>query len=300
MNLVISPFGHLVIFAVLLSTSRSVGAQDAAAFNDVMRRAHAYVVVYEDHELSSVIAREHYYQEWLDVDGRRKADRTLLSDYVLFQLPPDEDWFALRDVNEVDGVPVGDRAARLKALFDGPREQVGERAMEIAKESARFNLGDLPRTVNVPTFALRLLRPSNRQRLVFTKGGEEQVEGATTWVITYRETRRPTFSATIDGRDVPAHGRFWIEPETGVVVRSEMILGGTRQLPARATISVTYALESSVGFRLPVEMRERYDDPRHKKSDVILGVATYSDFRPFDTRRIVRGSSDETRPAPKR
>ena len=247
MNLVISSFGHLVIwwrlviFAVLLSTSRIVFAQDAAAFNDIMRRAHAYVVVYEDHELSSVIAREHYYQAWLDADGRRKGERTLLSDYVLFQLPPDEDWFALRDVNEVDGVPIGDRAARLKALFDGPREQVSERAMEIAKESARFNLGDLPRTVNVPTFALRLLRPSSRQRLVFTKDGEEQVEGTTTWVVAYRETRRPTFSATIDGRDVPAHGRFWIEPETGVVVRSEMILGGTRQLPARATISVTYA-----------------------------------------------------------
>ena len=277
---------YLVILAALLSTARTVGAEDTATFTEVMRRAHAYVAVYEDHELSSVIAREHYYQEWLNADGRRKSDRTLLSDYVLFQLPPDEDWFALRDVYEVDGVPVGDRAARLTALFDGPRERVSERAMEIANESARFNLGELVRTVNLPTFPLRFLRPHNRNRLVFAKEGDDELEGKTTWVVAYREIRKPSFSTTIDGRDVPAHGRFWIEPESGAILRSEMILGGTRRLSARATISVTYGVEPSVGFRLPIEMRERYDDPRHKNADVIVGVANYSGFRPLEAKAV--------------
>jgi hypothetical protein len=41
--------------------------------------------------------------------------------------------------------------------------------MEIAKESARFNLGDLYRTVNVPTPALGFLRSASRNRFVFTQ-----------------------------------------------------------------------------------------------------------------------------------
>ena len=107
-----------------------------------------------------------------------KAERKLSSDYLLFQLPPSEDWFALRDVYEVDGEPVGDRAARLRELFTRPRELQADRAMEIMKENGRFNLApDLYyRTVNVPTFALRFLRPASRSRIVFNKIGEEQVE----------------------------------------------------------------------------------------------------------------------------
>jgi hypothetical protein len=61
-----------------------------------MRRAHEYVVVYEDHELSSVIASEHYYQQRFDGSGQPPIDRVLRSDYLIFQLPPQEDWFALR------------------------------------------------------------------------------------------------------------------------------------------------------------------------------------------------------------
>jgi hypothetical protein len=106
-------------------------------------------------------------------------------------------------------------------------------------------------------------------------------------VIAFRETKGPTFSATPKGNDIPAHGRFWVEPDTGIVVRSEMILGGTRSLSARATITVTYRLEPSLGFRVPIEMRERYDNPRRKTDDVITAVATYSDFRRVDWRTLI-------------
>ena len=66
-----------------------------------------------------------------------------------------------------------------------------------------------------------------------------------------------------------------------------MILGGTRRMSARATITVTYRLEPSLGFRVPIEMRERYDNPRRKRDDVVIAVATYSDFRRFDWRMMV-------------
>ncbi len=274
----------ITVIATLLVTG---GAAQSDTFADVMRRAHEYVVVYEDHELSSVIASEHY-QQRLDRIGQPQIDRVLRSDYLIFQLPPQEDWFALRDVYEVGGMPVDDHAARFRQLFAGPRETVTDRAMAIAAENARFNLGDIYRTINVPTFALRLLRPISRSRVRYQKAGEEDIESTPTWVVNYEEIKGPTFSATQGGRDTPAHGRFWIEPDTGVVVRSEMILGGTRRLRERATITVTYRQEPSLGFRVPVEMRERYDTPSRKNADVIEAVATYSGFRRFDLRTLTQ------------
>ncbi|MGH9200309.1 MAG: hypothetical protein ACRD2A_03630 [Vicinamibacterales bacterium] len=279
--------GGLSVVAVLLATGTAAAqAVRATTFAEVMRRAHAYVAVYEDHQLSSLIAREEYHQQSLHPDERVRAERTLLSDYMLFQLPPKEDWFALRDVHEVNGKPVADRDVRLKMLFTEPRNRVEELAMAIDQESARFNLGDVPRTVNLPTFALRFLRPANRKRFDFKKEAEERVGDAVTWVVGYRETDSPTFSATIEGKDVAASGRFWIDPESGAVLRTEMILGGTRGVPQRMTVTVTYDLEPSLGFRVPIEMRERYDNPRKKRQDIIVGRATYSAFRPFDWRSL--------------
>jgi hypothetical protein len=266
---------------------RTPASDETAPFAEVMRRVHGYVTVYEDHALSTIIARERYHQQVLDADGKIKSERTLLSDYLLLQLP-DEDWVALRDVYDVDGTAVSERADRLKALFAGPREQLSERVMKMAQEGARYNLGGLYyRTVNLPTFALRVLRPASRKRIVFNKSGEERVDSTSTWVVTFRETKGPTFTATAHGTDIPAHGRFWVEPDTGVVLRSEMILGGTRRLSARAALTVTYRLEPSLGFRIPIEMRERYDNPRRKRDDVVIAVATYSDFRRFDWRTML-------------
>lgn len=281
----------LILVAVLCAGT--VSGAGTVTFAEVMRRAHEYVTIYEDHKLSTVIARERYYQQVLDRNGIIKAERTLLSDYLQVQLP-NEDWVALRDVYEVDAATVADRGARLKTLFAGPREQFGERVLKLAAESADFNLGDLYyRTLNLPTFALRILRPASRKRMAFEKAGEEQVDGTSAWIVAFRETKGPTFSGTPDGADVPAHGRFWVDPHTGAVLRSEMIIGGTRRVSARATITVSYAPEPSLGFRVPVEMQERYDNPRRKRDDVVVALATYSDFRPFDwrTKPIARKSA---------
>lgn len=275
--------------AVLLPGTGTITGAENTTFADVMRRAHQYAVIYEDHELSTVIARERYQQQWLDAAARTKAERLLISDYWLLQLPPDEDWLALRDVHEVDGTAVADRDARLKSLFNRPRERQGDRAMEILRESARFNLApDLfIRTINVPTLAIRFLRPASRSRFAFKKIGEEQVEGTGSWIVEYREIKGPTFNATPEGRDFPAHGRFWIEPDTGVVLRSEMILGDSRRTPVRVTITVTYRYEPGLGFQVPVEMVERYDNPSRPQHDVIVARATYSEFRRFDRRTLL-------------
>ena len=284
-------FSTLILVAALYAAGTVIGA-GRVTFAEVMRRAHEYVTIYEDDKLSSIIARERYDQQVLDRHGTIKEKRTLLSDYLLVQLP-DEDWVALRDVYEVDGTTVADRAARLKALVDGPSEQLSGRVAKMAEESAHFNLGDLYyRTLNLPTFALRILRPASRKRMAFEKAGEEEVGGMSAWVVAFRETKGPTFTATPDGAEVPAHGRFWVDPNAGTVLRSEMIIGGTRRVSARATITVSYAHDPALGFRVPVEMREHYDNPRRTKDDVVVALATYADFRPFHWRMLRRSPGD--------
>jgi hypothetical protein len=284
-----APIRLVLALAALLAGDGAITRADTHTLTDVMRRAHQYVVLYEDHELSTVIGREQYQQQWLDSQARTKAERTLTSDYLLFQLPPSEDWLALRDVHDVDGTPVVDRAARLDDLFRRRHDVQRDLATEIMKESARFNLAaDLYiRTVNVPTFALRFLRPSSRSRMTFEKVGEEQIESTRSWVVAYREIKGPTYIASPDRRDLRAQGRFWIDPDTGAVMRSEMMVGGTRRTSGRVTITVTYRHEPALGFRVPVEMLERYDNPRHREDDVVLARATYSEFRPFDWRTLV-------------
>jgi hypothetical protein len=54
---------RLVILAACLSAGMN-GGQGSAALTEIMKRAHAYVAVYEDHELSTVMARERYRQQW--------------------------------------------------------------------------------------------------------------------------------------------------------------------------------------------------------------------------------------------
>jgi hypothetical protein len=283
------PIRLALVMAALLTRDGAVTGADSETLTDVMRRAHQYVVIYEDHELSTVVAREQYQQQWLDARGHTKTARTLTSDYLLFQLPPSEDWFALRDVHDVDGTPVVDRTARINDLFGRPRDVQRDVAMEIMKESARFNLAPelYYRTVNVPTFALRFLRPSSRSRMKFAKVGEEQVESTRSWMVEFHEIKGPTYVSTPDRHDLRAQGRFWIDPDTGAVLRSEMILGGTRRTSARVTITVTYGQAPALRFRVPIEMLERYENPRHLEDDVVLARATYSEFRPFSWDALV-------------
>jgi hypothetical protein len=98
--------------------------------------------------------------------------------------------------------------------------------------------------------------------------------------IAFRETRPATVIRTDDGRDFPAAGRFWLNPETGAVLMSELELINRR---VRATINVSYQSEPLVGFLVPAEMREHYE----AGGLAIEGRATYGQFRQLQHRSSV-------------
>ncbi|MCK7492273.1 MAG: hypothetical protein MZW92_12240 [Comamonadaceae bacterium] len=101
-------------------------------------------------------------------------------------------WLAFRDVAEVDGRPVRDREERLQRLFRTPPANALAQARAIAFASAQYNIGDVVRTVNMPTLALEFLEPAAQTRSRFRKAAEETVDGVRAWVVSFEERARPT------------------------------------------------------------------------------------------------------------
>src|SRR5262249_50237757 len=140
------------------------------------------------------------------------------------------------------------------------------------------------------TLPLVFLEASHQPRLSFKRaaadagaalaptsdpGGAAFRTSTEVWIVDYREKDEGTLIRDERGRDVPARGRFWIEPSTGRVLMSELT-ANTRRV--RATIDVSYQSEPLVGLLVPIEMRERYATRDHERID---GVATYGRFRQF-------------------
>jgi hypothetical protein len=157
-------------------------------------------------------------------------------------------------------------------------------------ESARYNIGDIERTINVPLLPLMFLIPENQWRFKFNvqKGTQplstsKDIPSSSprftvsteVWTIEYREVERPTVIRFVDGRrSIPVRGRFWIDPASGRVLMSELI---AEDKIVHATIDVSYQSEPVLDLLVPIEMREAYwrgDQPMR-----ITGIATYDGFR---------------------
>src|SRR5678816_2610214 len=138
--------------------------------DDVLDKVTDYVSVYT-RAFVGVVAEETYRQEvrlrstgndlrGFPLEGQRQM-RTLKSDVLLVRAPAGDRWLQFRDVFEVDGKPVRDRAERLTKLFLQPSASMQRQVDDIAAASARYNIGDVNRNINLPVFALTVLEPQN-------------------------------------------------------------------------------------------------------------------------------------------
>jgi hypothetical protein len=259
-------------------------ANDRPALKVVLGRAGDYVVRFE-RELATLVAEEHYIQE---VVGAEPIEhRELRSDLLFVSQLGAHRYVEFRDVFEVDGRPVRGRDERLTQLASHPSNvSMGQ----IVIESARYNIGDIERTINVPLLPLMFLIPENQWRFKFNVQKDVQplstskdipsssprfTVSTEVWVIEFREVERPTFIRFVDGRrDIPVHGRFWIEPASGRVLMSELI---AEDRTVHATIDVSYQSEPVLDLLVPIEMRETYW--RAGQVTRITGIAAYNGFR---------------------
>ena len=267
-----------VVAACVLAAASGV-LQAQSEVGAIIDRASAYVEEFQ-RRFGSMVTEERYEQSVQDAitlgssRARPQWDRvTLVSDFLLVQVPG-EGWTPFRDVFERNGTKLRDREERLAQLFlNGSSRSSFEQAMQIMHEGARYNIGSIERTINLPTLPLLYLTPAHRDRFTFELGKRDPQDGT---IVEYRETRGPTYVSDRQGSQMPSTGRFWLDEPTGAVRRTELDVGDTR---VEAHIKVTYRLDDGLGVWVPVRMEERYRDRR--TTSEVRGVATYSRFRKF-------------------
>ena len=205
------------------------------------------------------------------------------SDLLLVQ-PPGQMWIGYRDVAEVDGKPVRDRARRVEKLFLSGNTDAREQLQRIADESARHNLGP-SRNINVPTFPLQMLRAGNVPRFEWTAESQKREPtnppGCT--VVGFREVADPTIVKTNSGRNVPMTGQFCIEPGTGRVWRATLEFKQPFENVDGALL-VTFRTTTDPGVLVPDQAWEwsRSSDPDWGgRAAYVEGRATYSNLRRF-------------------
>ncbi len=274
-----------------LACTGSVAAQEVA-LPSLLEKAGAYVEQFIE-KFSNVVSEENYEQDWnsergptgLTARGGTVAAiatgssvakrRQLRSDFLLVKPTPHSDWIPFRDVFEVDGSAVRDREQRLERLFLKPSGSAVSQAQAIANESARYNLGNMERTINNPVLALAFLQPKHQSRFSYKLGKRDKGAGANVWVVEYKELVTPTLVTGRFGRSMPARGRFWIDGDTGAVRRAELILNDTTVI---ARLTTDFRHDERFGISVPEVLKEDYSLSGNTK---VAGVATYGRFRRF-------------------
>jgi hypothetical protein len=256
--------------------------QNSPDLDMVLERATGYVAQYEA-DLGNLIGSENYVQNgvWLDngtpARVSRRMQRRILSDFLIIQVGPE--WTALRKVNQVDGSKVKEVEASFEDAFDNSPAANAKRLEAMRRESTEYNIGEIRRDINLPTFALKVLRRSEFSRFSFERAGSGKIQGISAWMVRFHERSGRSLVAGINGETLYSTGTLWIEPETGRVLQTEFEVENPHT-PSRlkGRTVVTYAPGKKIEMLVPNQMVEHYES----QYLTIDCRADYSNFRPFE------------------
>ncbi|MDP1570951.1 MAG: hypothetical protein Q8L86_13220 [Vicinamibacterales bacterium] len=267
-----------MIYLLIYLAMSGVAFAQAPAIDELVAKARAQVVEFQQ-AFVLVSFDERYVQR---ADGelsgvlRGEVRTNLTSAYVIARSADGTGWTPFRDVLRVNGYRVHDRDKRLTDLFEKPSPTTAAQARRIMDESSRYNIGTVLRTINIPVLAILFLLPEHDARFAFEDGGTDRVGRETARVITFEERQYPTLVRTNHGLDQPSSGRFWIDPATGRVLKTEHITEGAE---IEATIATTYRWDEKLSMMVPARMDEEYRG--YFATGRIRGTATYSNYRRF-------------------
>ncbi len=272
------------VLIALWTLAASSQPQRSPELISVLQRATEYVTQYEA-ELGNLIGREEYVQNavWLAPTARsgpmvtKRAQRRLSSDFLMIQVG--REWAALRKVNRADGAKVKETEPAFEDSF-GDSPEANRKSLEAMKaESTRYNIGDIIREINLPTLALKVLLHSEVSRFAFERVGTSKIQGIQTWAVRFREQTSPTLVIGGKGEFLYSDGTFWIEPDTGRVLRTEFnVENQFASSRVKARVVVTYGAEKDLTVLVPSLMSEHYES----EFNTVDSQAFYSNFRPFE------------------
>jgi hypothetical protein len=271
-----------VAFAILMS---ALPAQDGSAeLSAVLARAIDYVRKYEE-ELGNLIATEEYVQsaQWRNAQSRysmisQKKQRRTSSDFLILQVG--SEWEGVRKVNVVDGLKVKAKEPSFAEVFDDSPRANYQRLQEMIAESTEYNIGDVVRQMNLPTFPLRILRREHFGRFTFTKLGIDKVDGVQAWSIRFKEVDGPTLVRDPQEKQfLFSYGVLLIEPNTGRILRTIFEVEDPFAKPKiRARMVVNYTKGKKIDMLVPSVMTEHYETDYSS----IECRADYLNFRRFE------------------
>jgi hypothetical protein len=283
---------RIALLLVALLIPATLAADDRPPLQTILARVTDYLVRFEN-TIQGIVAEEHYVQDSDKSDRPFVTHRELKSDLLLVRTEgSDFGYVQFRDVFLVDGDAVRDRSDRLTKLFLNSSNSTRRQASDIMNESARYNIGNVERNINVPLIALMMLDPKHRSRFKYSVDGDRKgvprgmpkspafTLAADAWTIEFEETATPTMIRG-DDQDAKSHGRVWVDPDTTRVLMTELVVEAKT---VRSTIRVSYQSEPIAGLLLPVEMRETY--VVKKRFYTLEGSATYGNFRQFSVTTV--------------
>jgi hypothetical protein len=272
----------LCLAIALLILTVPVGAQPVTVVA-VVAGAAEYVGIFMD-RFSRVVAEERYVQDasanFTTPGAVPVRHRETAADFLLVQTDVVGGWMAFRDVFEVNRAAVRDRSERLTKLFlESPGAAVSQ-AEAINRESARYNIGPT-RTINSPILALAFMQERYRPQFSFSLGKPDRIDGVDVAVLEYQEGARPTVIRGPSGRNLPARGRYWVDAQTGRILKTEIAIDDTTM---RSRITVTFRFDDRFDVCVPLQMDEEYVMVRSGAS--VKATAKYDRFRQFEVKTV--------------
>jgi hypothetical protein len=284
-----------LVATAFLMLAPSPAGQTRTATDDLLDRAGRYIVEYE--KSFAILALDQENVQWLErpvnpgtnlsrsnpgggmVAPRHDSRRIFKADYVLVQAGPGRGWLPFRDVLTLNGTEVQFAEDRLMRLFRSGSPDAFDLATQIHEQSRKQDLGNVSRTINIPMLGMMLVHSQVRERFTFKHDGDESLAGRYVERLSFRETARPTLIKTTNGKDLALTGRLWIEPTTGVVIKTETIAADP---VVRAQVTVTFRRDGELGLWVPERMDEFYK--ANLALDDIFSTST------FTTPRVIQAA----------
>lgn len=232
-------------------------AAQSPTLDEVLARAAEYHAAYVT-KISGVTFEEQ--MQLRDVSGGRMQSVVRIdSDVVLVNLS--KEVTALRDPFAVDTQPLRPKAPRILNLLGAPATpsvKDWNTASSYTSQNVVYFLLDIVVKVNEPTLALRFISRAAQPGLKYKLDGRKKMNNVQVVGVRFEEPEGSDREYALKTRsNARATGRFWIDPLTGAIHQTELWVDSKLE---SAIVSVKYAPHRELGFLLPTEMIDSYEE----------------------------------------